>query len=207
MTKNIEIGKIYECELTFLEGMVEVEIMKVLNNTDCLVRLIRCTKAQRVQLGDYYSSRFILPRYKIIGISVNFTVEENDRRTIMSELTKIEYQMLIKFYEVNKPVTKHELVEKFPDLNRNTAASVITSLLTKRYLEIAEIDIFRTSLARSYKPSLSFLSFLRAEYGIKNVEHIIQQIIGSIRNVEILESILILIEERKSSLILYNKRF
>lgn len=118
----------------------------------------------------------------------------------MSELTKIEYKILIKFYEINKAVTKHELVDSFPDLNKNTAASVITSLLTKRYLEIAEISIFQTSLARSYKPRLSFLSFLQAEHGDNSVERLIRKTIGSIRNVKQLELILIQIDERKNLL-------
>lgn len=92
-------------------------------------------------------------------------------------MTKIEYQILIKFYEINKPVTKHELLANYPVLKENTTASFITSLLTKRYLEIAEIGIFQTSLARSYKPRLSLLSFLHAEYGYNSVERLMQRVV------------------------------
>ena len=43
----------------------------------------------------------------------------------MLKLNKSEYQILSYFYEVNQSLTKHELLEKIPDLNKNTAAVVI----------------------------------------------------------------------------------
>ena len=57
----------------------------------------------------------------------------------MLELNKSEYQILSYFYEVNQSLTKHELLEKIPDLNKNTAAVVIKRLLDKGYLEVGEI--------------------------------------------------------------------
>lgn len=116
----------------------------------------------------------------------------------MSELTKIEYQILMKFYEINKPATKHELLANYPDLNENTAASFITILLTKRYLEIAEIGIFQTSLARAYKPRLALLSFLQAEYGYNSVERLMQRAVRSINKADQLDRLLVYIKEKKA---------
>lgn len=116
----------------------------------------------------------------------------------MSELTKIEYQILIKFYEINKPATKHELLANYRDLNESTTASFITSLLTKRYLEIAEIGIFQTSLARAYKPRLALLSFLQAEYGYNSVESLMQRAVRSINKADQLDRLLVYIKEKKA---------
>ncbi|MGH1633416.1 hypothetical protein ABE937_15460 [Enterococcus casseliflavus] len=69
---KVEIGKIYICQLPSLKGPVDVEVLKVNRNRRYLVRLIRCTKSQREQLGDNYSSRFIVPGHRIIGISEAF---------------------------------------------------------------------------------------------------------------------------------------
>lgn len=115
----------------------------------------------------------------------------------MSELAKIEYQILMKFYEINKPVTKHELLTNYPNLNENTTAAFITTLLTKRYLEIAERGIFQTSLARAYKPRLSLLSFLQAVYGYSSVERLIKRAVRSIKNADQLDRLLVYINEKK----------
>ena len=42
---------------------------------------------------------------------------EKDKETIMSELSKSEYQILRYFYEFNQTLTKHELLERLPKLN------------------------------------------------------------------------------------------
>lgn len=69
---KVEIGKIYICQLPSLKGLVDVEVLEVKRNRRYLVRLIRCSKSQREQLGDNYSSRFIVPDHRLIGISEAF---------------------------------------------------------------------------------------------------------------------------------------
>ena len=79
----------------------------------------------------------------------------------MLELNKSEYQILYYFYEFNQPLTKHELLERIPDLNKNTAAVVIKRLLDKGYLEVGEIKYSNTVLARAYRPCLPFIEFFK----------------------------------------------
>lgn len=69
---KVEIGKIYICQLPSLKGSVDVVVLKIYRNRKYLVRLIRCTKSQREQLAANYSSRFIVPAHRIIGISEAF---------------------------------------------------------------------------------------------------------------------------------------
>lgn len=116
----------------------------------------------------------------------------------MLDLTKSEYKILIKFYEVNTSLTKHELIDLYPELNKNTAASVIASLLSKNYLEISEIRFSKSVLARAYKPSKAFLLFLQAEYGFSNVDQLVQKIVGCIKDQQELELLLLKIKERKN---------
>ena len=77
----------------------------------------------------------------------------------LSELSKSEYQVLYYFYEFNQSITKHELLELVPNLNRNTTASVISNLLSKGYLEIGEIKYSKNVLARAYRPCIPLTDF------------------------------------------------
>ncbi len=47
----------------------------------------------------------------------------------MSELRKSEYHVLYCFYEINQSLTKHELLEKMPSLNKNSTATVIRKFI------------------------------------------------------------------------------
>lgn len=102
----------------------------------------------------------------------------------MSELSKSENQVLYCFYDINQPVTKQELLEKVPGLNKNTTAAVIRSLLDKGYLEVGEIRYSRTVLARAYRPSVPFVDFIKDEYGADVVDKLVKHAIDSLDDVQ-----------------------
>jgi len=116
----------------------------------------------------------------------------------MLKLNKSEYQILSYFYEVNQSLTKHELLEKIPDLNKNTAAVVIKRLLDKGYLEVGEIKYSNTVLARAYRPCLPFIEFFKDEYGEFAVEKLVKYAISSLEDKEKLTYLSNLIAEKKS---------
>ena len=116
----------------------------------------------------------------------------------MLELNKSEYQILSYFYEVNQSLTKHELLEKIPDLNKNTAAVVIKRLLEKGYLEVGEIKYSNTVLAREYRPCLPFIEFFKDEYGEFAVEKLVKYAISSLEDKEKITYLPNLIAEKKS---------
>ncbi|MGF1995902.1 transcriptional regulator, BlaI/MecI/CopY family protein [Enterococcus casseliflavus] len=118
----------------------------------------------------------------------------------MSELSKSEHQVLYCFYDINQPVTKQELLEKVPGLNKNTTAAVIRSLLNKGYLEVGEIRYSRTVLARAYRPSVPFLDFIKDEYGADVVEKLVKHAISSLEDKEKIPHLLNIITKRKNSL-------
>ncbi|MGX7310831.1 hypothetical protein [Enterococcus casseliflavus] len=118
----------------------------------------------------------------------------------MSELRKSEYQVLYYFYEFNQSITKHELLELVPNLNRNTTASVISNLLSKGYLEIGEIKYSKNVLARAYRPCIPLTDFLKDEFGKDIVERIVKHELDILEDQQQLEQLLGLIARRKNTL-------
>jgi len=123
---------------------------------------------------------------------------EKDKETIMSELSKSEYQILRYFYEFNQTLTKHELLERLPKLNENTTAAVIRKLLNKGYLEVGEIKYSQTVLARAYRPSIPFIDFIKGEYGETAVEKLVNHALSSLMTKQQTEYFSNLINERKN---------
>lgn len=119
----------------------------------------------------------------------------------MSELSKSEYHVLYRFYQCNQSLTKHELLEKIPDLNKNTTATVIRSLLEKGYLKVEEIRYSQNVLARAYRPCVSFIEFLKDEYGEVAVENLFKKAINSLENIHEIEYLLDLISKKENALI------
>ncbi|WP_144772217.1 BlaI/MecI/CopY family transcriptional regulator [Enterococcus casseliflavus] len=119
----------------------------------------------------------------------------------MSELSKSEYHVLYCFYQCNQSLTKHELLEKIPDLNKNTTATVIRSLLEKGYLKVEEIRYSQNVLARAYRPCVSFIEFLKDEYGEVAVENLFKKAINSLENIHEIEYLLDLISKKENALI------
>lgn len=114
----------------------------------------------------------------------------------MSGLSKSEYKVLYCFYDINQPVTKKELLEKIPSLNKNTTAAVIRSLLDKGCLEVGEIRYSRTVLARAYRPCVPFADFLKDEYGAIDVEKLVKHAVGSLGDVQQINHLSDLITKR-----------
>lgn len=118
----------------------------------------------------------------------------------LSELSKSEYQVLFYFYEFNQSITKHELLELVPDLNRNTTASVISNLLIKGYLEIGEIKYSKNVLARAYRPCFPLSYFLKDEFGKDIVERIVKHELDTLEDKQQLKKLLDLIAKSKNTL-------
>lgn len=116
----------------------------------------------------------------------------------MLELTKSEYQILTYFFKFDHVLTKTELLEKVPDLNGNTTAIILSSLLKKGYIEVNKVKYSHTVLARAYTPSISLFEFLKEYYGEKAIQKLIAYTINSIEDNERLDQFIQLIKERKS---------
>lgn len=118
----------------------------------------------------------------------------------MSDLTKTEYQILNYFYDLNQTMTKLELLERVPDLSKNTAAALIDRLLAKGYLEVGDIKFSKKVLARAYRPTESFMDFFKNEHGEIVVEKLVKHGIMSLEDEKQCEELLALIHEKKNSL-------
>lgn len=118
----------------------------------------------------------------------------------MSGLSKSEYQVLYYFYDNNQALTKQELLEKIPSLNKNTTAAVIRSLLDKGYLEVGEIRYSQTVLARAYKPCVPFVDFLKDEYGAIVIEKLVKHAVCSIDDAQQINYLSGLVADRKNNL-------
>ena len=118
----------------------------------------------------------------------------------MLELSKSEYQILYYFYEFNQALTKHELLERLPELNQNTTAAVIRSLLNKGYLKVEEIKYSQNVLARAYRPSIPFINFIKEEYGEVAVEKLVNHAVNSLKTKKQTEYFSNLIIERKNAI-------
>lgn len=144
----------------------------------------------------YYHIRIFTGGYLYI-----LQIENNLKKirwTIMLGLSKSEYQILYSLYDVNQSLTKHEILEKMPELNKNTAAVVIRSLFAKGYLEVGEIKYSQTVLARAYRPSIPFIDFIKGEYGETALEKLVNHAISSLMTKQQTEYFSNLINERKN---------
>jgi hypothetical protein len=118
----------------------------------------------------------------------------------MLELSKSEYQLLYYFYEFNQALTKHEILKRLPELNKNTTAAVIRSLLNKGYLKVEEIKYSQNVLARAYRPSIPFINFIKEEYGEVAVEKLVNHAVNSLKTKKQTEYFSNLIIERKNAI-------
>ncbi|MCD4963831.1 BlaI/MecI/CopY family transcriptional regulator [Enterococcus casseliflavus] len=115
----------------------------------------------------------------------------------MFDLSKAEYEVLFYFYDSNKSLTKSDLLEIVPSLNKNTVAVVIRNLLEKGYLEIADIRYSTKVLARAYSPCMSILEFLENGYGEAIVEKLVKHAINTFEDPQELKGLLDRISEKK----------
>ena len=73
--KNIQIGKIYFCEVPACLGKFEVEVLKKIQSEippQYVVRLIRCHIRQRETILKKYGRRFIVSEENLLSESFNF---------------------------------------------------------------------------------------------------------------------------------------
>lgn len=116
----------------------------------------------------------------------------------MFDLSKAEYEVLFYFYNSNESLTKNDLLEMVPSLNKNTVAVVITNLLEKGYLEIADIRYSTKVLARAYSPCMPILEFLENGYGEGSVEKLVKHAIDICEDPQELKGLLDRISVRKN---------
>ncbi len=69
--QEIEIGKIYYCEVPSLEGSFEVQVLQMLKDNCVLVRVVRCTLMQSKYLKKR-KYRFIVNIKSLKGRSLHF---------------------------------------------------------------------------------------------------------------------------------------
>ncbi|PEH49771.1 hypothetical protein CRM75_00015 [Enterococcus faecium] len=69
--QEVEIGKIYYCEIPRLEGSFEVQVLQMLKDNCVLGRVVRCTLIQSKYLKKT-KYRFIVNIKSLNGRSLNF---------------------------------------------------------------------------------------------------------------------------------------
>lgn len=114
------------------------------------------------------------------------------------ELTKIEYQIMLAFYEQNTQLTKGLLLEKYPDFKVNTLYLMIDRLVGKNYLEVS-VDKNSTK-EYSYKAMYSASDFFSQTIGQSAVNDLVEQTIKESSNTIYLEFLLKLIQTSKNNL-------
>lgn len=118
----------------------------------------------------------------------------------MKSLTKFEYKLLNKFYELDEVMTKTECIEQSPELNSNTIIMGISNLHKKGYLEVAKICQNHTSLSRAYRPKLSMNDFYCILLGEQTVERLVEKIIAESTDFGQLEQLLEKVQQKKQKL-------
>jgi predicted transcriptional regulator len=118
----------------------------------------------------------------------------------VNNLTKTEYQILTKFYQINEIMTKSEFVEKNPELNPNTIVMGIRHLYKKGYLEVAKICQTRTNLTRAYRPKLSVKCFYDEIFGPEIFEKLIAKIVAETEDASLLDSLLEKVQRSKEKM-------
>ncbi|WP_077612173.1 BlaI/MecI/CopY family transcriptional regulator [Clostridium sp. Marseille-P2415] len=70
-------------------------------------------------------------------------------------LTEREMDVMRILWDSKKPLVASEIAKTGVSLSNNTVQSVLRKLLTKKYIEVADIVYSGTVLTRSYKPAVS----------------------------------------------------
>lgn len=68
----------------------------------------------------------------------------------MDKITNRQLEIMQVLWDLDKPLTASEIVEKDTDLNINTVQVCIRQLLKKEYIKVADIVYSGTVLCRSY---------------------------------------------------------
>lgn len=119
----------------------------------------------------------------------------------MENLTKTEYKLLNRFYELDMVMTKKEFSEHSPEFNANTVALGISNLYKRGFLEVAEIRQNYSSLSRAYRPKISIFDFYRYILGEKKIELFIKNKIHESKSLCQLEQLLLNVQKQKKKLL------
>ncbi len=84
------------------------------------------------------------------------------------------------YWNTENPLSRTDLVDMKPELNRNTIHVMIPRLLKDRFLRTAKIIQTKTVLTRAYRPTISRIAYLAKELGYKDAN---DMILSSVREI------------------------
>ncbi|WP_213337171.1 BlaI/MecI/CopY family transcriptional regulator [Enterococcus casseliflavus] len=114
------------------------------------------------------------------------------------ELTKIEYRIMIAFYEQNNLLTKVSFLEKYPEFKINTVYMMIDRLVDKNYLEVL-VDKNKSTQC-SYKVKHSFSEFFSLLIGKSAVSNLVNRTIRESCDAEYLDFLSKLVQSSKKKI-------
>ncbi len=118
----------------------------------------------------------------------------------VSHLTKRENEIMEIFWQSNKPLSSNDICLEAPHISKNTVQAVIRKLLSMKFIEIAGLGYNKNALTREFSPCISqaeyFDNFLVRDTSYELAANFIRHA----KDIEILEKIEALIQERKQAL-------
>jgi predicted transcriptional regulator len=84
-------------------------------------------------------------------------------------LGKKELEVMTVFWGAKKPLIIQEIVDREPQLNKNTVAATVKKLLSKNYIEVAEVVYHGRVLARAFQPILKKEDYLLSQMEKTNI--------------------------------------
>lgn len=76
-------------------------------------------------------------------------------------LTKREYEIMNVFWNEKEAMGLHDIIQNYPELNRNTVQAVLKKLLESNYIEVDKIGYSNTVLTRKYIAKLTQDTYLK----------------------------------------------
>lgn len=83
---------------------------------------------------------------------------------MQKKLSERQFDIMTILWNSDKPMLASEILNSNPELNINTVQSVLKSLVSKNYIEIAGIIYSGTVLARTYQPLIHKEEYLQNLY-------------------------------------------
>lgn len=118
----------------------------------------------------------------------------------VSHLTKRENEIMEIFWQSNKPLSSNDICLEAPHISKNTVQAVIRKLLSMKFIEIAGLGYNKNALTREFSPCISqadyFDNFLVRDTSYELAANFIRHA----KDIETLEKIEALIQERKQAL-------
>jgi predicted transcriptional regulator len=111
--------------------------------------------------------------------------------------SKKEWEILVCFWNANEPLCCSEFSERF-ELNRNTSLSVIRKLVNRGILEVANIKMSGSILARRFQPAVTELEVLQTMLSQEQLSSVISAAIHRLNSNQ-LETLLAEIQRKKEN--------